>query len=302
MKQAMSKPFHHFIPKVFLLNFTQGDTENLWFYKERKPHPQRNGIAQDPELRNLRSIFGKRGLNIYTKFDGSETEEIETFLADKLENYWKPILRALMSCRDGQDVEQVDQQYSKHIRLIFLSLLRRSPESLGRTKSKESWLAEASLELAISDLESNADFTEKDREFFLNEKERERITREVSVSWIVSPPNRQLWMHFQLSSLSIQKTSYTSDPLLISSNPILFYRGDNRSRPMMDMILPISNRHLVTLSSIQPLRTYSSLKNEKVIEINKKISQQSSAIASCKKQTILRNKGFVMPWSDNLIW
>lgn len=298
----MSKPFHHFIPRVFLLNFTQGDTENLWFYKERKPHPQRNGVEQKAELRNLKTIFGKRGLNTYTKFNGNETEEVEAFLADKFENFWKPALQDLINCRDEQDVKKVDEKHSKLIRLIFLSLLRRSPESLGRTKPREAELAEASFKQALSELEMEGDFIEQDKETFLNPKERERITREVSVSWIVSPPSPQLWMHFQRSHLSIQKTSYTSDPLLISSNPILFFRSDNRYPTMMDMILPISSRHVLTLSSIQKLRKFSTLKHDQVVEINKRLSKQSSAIASHNKRVTTRNKKFVMPWSENLIW
>lgn len=298
----MSKPFHHFIPRVFLLNFTHGETENLWFYKERKPHPQRNGVEQKAELRNLKTIFGKRGLNTYTKFNGNETEEVEAFLADKFENFWKPALQDLINCRNEQDVDEIDEKHFKLIRLIFLSLLRRSPESLGRTKLRDAEVSEASLKKAISELEMEGEFIEEDKEIFLNPKERKRITREVSVSWIISPPNPKLWMHFRMSHLSIQKTSYTSDPLLISSNPILFYRSDNRYRTMMDMILPISSRHLLTLSSIQPLRKFSTLKNDRVIEINKRLSKQSSAIASNNKRVTTQNKKFVMPWSEKLIW
>jgi hypothetical protein len=162
----MSKPFHHFIPRVFLLNFTQANAENLWFYKARKPHPRRNGVEQKAELRNLKSIFGKRGLNTYTKFNGNETEEIEAFLADKFENFWKPALQDLINCRDEQDVRDVDEKHSKLIRLIFLSLLRRSPESLGRTKPREAELEEAFLKQAISDLEKKVTSLNKIKRFF----------------------------------------------------------------------------------------------------------------------------------------
>lgn len=300
----MTQPFHHFIPKVILRNFTNGQSESLWFYKDPKPnpHPMRKGIKPKPEPRNIESIFGARGLNSYRTFDGNKTLRVEKFLGDSIENKWKDVLTALIACKASEQLQEIDSHYGVIIRQMFLTMLRRSPEAFGKSLSRERVQSNLLFSKAKEELVSEGAITPIEAAEVFHSTEIERLVREVEITHITMPPNPELWHYLELCGLGILRIKHGSCPLLISSNPVLFYGGQDGLFKGRSVVMPISSKVLISLDI--SLRDYpvTLMNKRQAASVNHFSAQQSTAIASFEKSVVMKYQKYVRRWNADLIW
>lgn len=300
----MTQPFHHFVPKVILRNFTDGASNSLWFYKEGRPnpHPMRQGIQPMPVQRNIDTIFGARGLNTYRTFDGTNSTDVETFLANNIESKWKDVLNELISCRTSAQLKEIDNNHGTVIRQMFVTMLRRSPEAMGRSVSTDRQQTADHMREAVEQLISEYPVSPDDIAELIEPNNMDRMGREVEVTHITNAPNPELWNHLRLCGLALARVKHRQEQLLISSNPVVFYNSADGLFRGRSVMMAISNKVLLSLDMTSQHYPVDLIKAKWSAKINHFSARQSTAIASSKKRVVLNHMNSIRGWNPDLKW
>lgn len=298
----MTRPFHHFLPKVVLRGFCIAGSEAVWYCQSKPPKlaPYKKFQARlVPVRRNIATIFGKRGLNTYVDVRGNENSEIEQYYSKSLENKWQPALMAARTCTCCADTDYVSQKFSRTLAEALYFCARRSPDLTDISDAELYQQYEAFVYRAFERLGGgHGSIGDEDIKYLLSRRSKEAVLGEVRVVGTATPTSKTL-AAIAGSHMIFLKAPSNREGFIISSCPVLRMNpnlGDEDGLPVgFQTYMPISSEICIGFVRQKPAKRFFNINKKQIREFNSQLARQSSSVAAESKENLNRYIKYLKP-------